>query len=315
MRHWFICALLLTAAGAGSGKAEAKPMVEGKLERVTEKADFAIRDTAEDAVFGGKMWMSNGYYGTNEDLYRDLWTSTGGQRWTKVLDSTPYDGYSEMVVFKRRLWAVKKSVWASTDGLRWERVLDNTPFGARSYGELVVFKNRMWQLGSGEDIWASADGSHWTCALPSAPFGKRHGSAVAAYKGNLWLMAGSTPETSDPPEKHYKTITTHNDVWSSPDGVKWARVLEHAPWDARTWTVAKAYAGKLWLIGGFDNRNSKNFAEIWYTEDGKDWRRFEADPFFSPRHEPTCYVYKGSLWIAAGNSWPLMNDVWRLTVK
>jgi hypothetical protein len=39
----------------------------------------------------------------------------------------------------------------------------------------------------------------------------------------------------------------------------------------------------------------------------------ETTTKFSPRHEPTVYVYKGSVWVVAGNSWPLMNDVWRLT--
>ena len=35
---------------------------------------------------------------------------------------------------------------------------------------------------------------------------------------------------------------------------------------------------------------------------------------FSPRHEVTSYVFGGSLWVVDGNMWPLMNDVWRLTL-
>jgi hypothetical protein len=44
------------------------------------------------------------------------------------------------------------------------------------------------------------------------------------------------------------------------------------------------------------------------------WQEYRSDPMFSPRHEVSPYVYKGSLWVVAGNSWPLMNDVWRLTL-
>lgn len=67
--------------------------------------------------------------------------------------------------------------------------------------------------------------------------------------------------------------------------------------------------------GGFSNRESINFAEAWYTEDGMTWQECTSDPIFSPRHEVTPYVFDGSLWVVAGNSWPLMNDVWRLTLS
>ena len=80
------------------------------------------------------------------------------------------------------------------------------------------------------------------------------------------------------------------------------------------WFVAKVYAGKLWIIGGFSNRKSVNFAEAWHTEDGKTWQEYRSVPMFSPRHEVTPYVFDGSLWVVGGNMWPLMNDVWRLTL-
>ena len=80
------------------------------------------------------------------------------------------------------------------------------------------------------------------------------------------------------------------------------------------WVVATVYAGKLWIIGGFSNRNEVNFADAWHTTDGVTWHKCTSDPMFSPRHEVTPYVFKGSLWAVAGNSWPLTNDVWKLTL-
>ena len=282
--------------------------------RVVEKAPFSPRDTAEDVVFHGRMWLSNGYVDGGK-LVRDLWSSSDGVRWDLVTDHTPYDGYSEMVVHDGKMWAVKASVWNSSDGASWKLVSPKTPFGARGYGELVVFRGRMWQLGSGNDVWDTTDGVRWECANADAPFGPRYGSAVTVYGDRLWLIGGAaTSQASDPPEKHYRQYTTHNDVWCSSDGAKWTRVLEHAPWAERMWFVAKAYAGKLWIIGGFSNRKSVNFAEAWYTEDGKTWKEYRSVPIFSPRHEVTPYVFNGSLWVVGGNSWPLMNDVWRLTL-
>ncbi|NCO40193.1 MAG: hypothetical protein COZ06_35640 [Armatimonadetes bacterium CG_4_10_14_3_um_filter_66_18] len=70
----------------------------------------------------------------------------------------------------------------------------------------------------------------------------------------------------------------------------------------------------IWIIGGFSNRKSLNCAEAWYTKDGATWQQLLPKPPWSPRHEPTCYVFDDSLWVVAGNSWPLMNDVWRVSV-
>ena len=127
-------------------------------------------------------------------------------------------------------------------------------------------------------------------------------------------MAGAVKQTNKPPESIYPFLTTYNDVWCSSDGAKWTRVLEHAPWAERMWVVTEVYAGKLWIMGGFSNRKRINFAEAWYTEDGVTWQEYKSDPMFSPRHEASHYVYKGSLWVVAGNSWPLVNDVWKLTL-
>jgi hypothetical protein len=80
------------------------------------------------------------------------------------------------------------------------------------------------------------------------------------------------------------------------------------------WFISKVYAGRMWIIGGFDNAHGANLGDVWYTEDGEHWQQFVAENGFSPRHEPTCYVYDNSLCVVAGNSWPLMNDVWRLTL-
>jgi hypothetical protein len=288
-------------------------LISPEWQQITPQAAFSIRDTAEPFVFRDAMWLSNGYY-YGGVLSRDLWRSEDGVDWTCVLDDTPYDGYSEMALFDHKVWAVKGSVWNSTDGVNWTRVAETTPFGVRGYGEVVVFRDRLWQLGNGNDVWSSGDGIGWECACSDAPFGPRYGSAVAAIDGALWLMGGATQETGDPPEKHYPDFVTHNDVWRSTDGSHWARVVDDAPWTARMWFVAEVYAGRLWIIGGFSNREGANLGDVWYTEDGSAWHEYEPKPAFSPRHEATPYVFDGSLWVVAGNSWPLMNDVWKLTL-
>lgn len=282
-------------------------------ECLTPEAAFSPRDTAEGVVYQGKLWLSNGYYHGNV-LSRDLWTSEDGVAWTVVNEATPYDGYSEMVVFKDALWAVKGSVWTSKDGVDWTQVLEKTPFGVRGYGELVVFNDALWQLGSGADVWRSENGVDWTQVISEAPYGQREAATVTVYNDKLWLIGGKTPGANTPPEKGYPETTTHNDVWSTSDGVTWERVLEHAPWAPRQWFTAEIYRDRLWIIGGYDNVNSANFDDVWYTDDGATWHQYDTKPVFSTRHEPTTYVHKGALWVVAGNTWPVLNDVWRLTL-
>jgi hypothetical protein len=134
------------------------------------------------------------------------------------------------------------------------------------------------------------------------------------FNGKIWVMGGCVSKPNTPPEKGYPKITTLNDVWSSPDGVKWTRIVEHAPWAPRMWIGSQTYAGKMWILGGFDNVHHLNFSDVWTSTDGQHWERSAKKPGFSARHEPTCYVYAGSLWLVAGNSWPVLNDVWRLTL-
>jgi len=289
----------------------AKPYA-GDWVRVTEHTPFAPRDTSEGVVFGGKMWLSNGWLGENK-LERDLWSSTDGVTWTLVSTNTPYNGYAEMTVYRGKIWAVQGSVWSSADGAHWQQVAEKTPFGARGYGELLVHKGRMWQLGSGQDVWNTRDGVRWNCLTTNAAYGPRFATAAASFKGRLWVMGGATEKTNTPPEKLYKKFTTFNDVWCSAAGADWTRAVEHAPWGPRMWFIPIVYADRLWIIGGFDNVHRANFDDVWWTQDGVAWHRLETKTKFSPRHEATIYVYDKSLWVVAGNSWPLMNDVWRLT--
>jgi hypothetical protein len=302
---------LLLPAAAPLLRATAAEPYAGDWVRVAEHAPFAARDTSEGVVFAGKMWLSNGWLGENR-LQRDLWSSTDGITWTLVSTNTPYDGYAEMVVYRGRIWAVKGSVWNSVDGVRWQRVAEKTPFGARGYGELVVHQRALWQLGSGADVWRSRDGVRWDCATTNAAYGPRFASAAASFKGKLWVMGGAIERTNTPPEGLYKKFTTFNDVWCSRDGAEWTRAVEHAPWGPRMWFIPVVYADRLWIIGGFDNVHRANFDDVWWTQDGIQWHRLDTKTKFSPRHESTVYVYRDSLWVVAGNSWPLINDVWKL---
>jgi hypothetical protein len=307
-----VVGLLVATLGVN---AAAAPGVGAEWVPVTASAAFSPRDTASGAVHDGKLWLSNGYYHGNV-LIRDLWASVDGATWELVLGETPYDGYSEIASFQGRLWAVKGSVWSSADGRAWEQVLAETPFGTRSYGNLLVHDGKMWQLGSGQDVWCTADGVNWTCVADDAPFGARTHMEVVFFQDRFWLLGGRADGANDPPEKGYPQYSTFNDVWTfSPVDHTWERIAEHAPWSRRMWSAAAVFEGKIWLTGGYDNVHHTNLADVWYTENGKDWSEFSTTKSWTARHEPTLYVFQDRQWLVAGNTWPVVNDVWRLEIS
>ena len=311
---------------------------------VNPQAPWEGRHTAGYVVHRGRMWIVGG--DANQHHYQnDVWSSADGVTWELETDAVPWGPrvLHHTVAFDGKIWMMGgqtlpqfapaeerffNDVWCSEDGREWTRVIEHAPWSPRGMvGGSAVLDGRIWLLGGGtydtpdhpqrlfyNDVWSSADGVEWTQVSADPPCGNRSGSAFLAFDGKLWVIAGSTPEASDPPEKHYATITTHNDVWCSADGANWERVVEHAPFAARKWVVGEVYRDHMFIIGGFDNRNSVNFAEVWYSADGATWRSLPVPEGFTARHEVTPYVFDDSLWIVAGNTWPLVNDVWRVTI-
>jgi hypothetical protein len=113
-------------------------------------------------VFNGRMWViGGGTYGQPQYVYND--------------------------------------VWSSSDGMNWTRVIANAPWQPRIYHDIAVFDGRMWVIaghaangdGNLADVWSSADGVKWT-RVPSTPWLARHAASVAVFKGALWLTGGTT---------------------------------------------------------------------------------------------------------------------------
>ena len=69
---------------------------------------------------------------------------------------------------------------------------------------------------------------------------------------------------------------------------------------------------RIWLLGGWSDNPSRNWNDVWYSDDGAHWTELKIEPVWTPRHEHSTYVFQDAIWLAGGNTWPLVNDVWRL---
>ena len=88
--------------------------------------------------------------------------------------------------------------------------------------------------------------------------------------------------------------------------MQWTQVTAHAPWHERIWFSAVVYRNCMWVLGGWSKEPNRNYGDVWYTADGVTWRELKTETIWSERHD--------KLWLVAGNAWPLVNDVWVLSL-
>lgn len=278
-------------------------------EIVRETAEFSIRDTSQPFVFDDAYWLSNGYL-TNYTAYRDLWRSKDGREWEIVNEATPYDTYSAMAVHNGYIYAAKNTVWRSKDGVEWEQLTSRGPTDfPGSLPMMRSFNGHLWFFHL-DEVSYSKDGVIWT-RVEEIPFGRRASYAVEVFNDALWLFGGGRFEPSSPPEQQYPERTAMNDVWRSEDGSHWEKMAD-APWEPRMWPSTVVYEDRLYVVGGFSNAKAQNLNSAWYTDDGRVWEELTASGTFSPRHWVSLFPTRSGMLLAAGNAWPLMNDVWHI---
>lgn len=300
-------------------------------ERVVEHAPWSARDSCGEVVFKGHLWLLGGWVALEGPGPRDVWKSPDGKNWTRVVEQAPWThaDLSTMLVFKDRMWLMagwhggrsqeaspSNEVWSSVDGAVWERATPAAQWGARLGAAGVVFKDKMWILGGAaryfdgskyllNDVWASGDGKNWTQVSEHAPWSPRAYHAALVFNDRIWVFGGGN---------YRPDHLAFNDVWSSADGLNWTQVTGHAPWPGRIWFSAVVYRDRMWLLGGWSDNPSKNWNDVWSTADGKTWEQLKTATIWSPRHETSAWVFNDSVWLAAGNPWPVVNEVWRLTL-
>jgi hypothetical protein len=299
--------------------------------RVTEHAEWSPRDSAAEVVWHDRMWLMGGWVAMEGEGPRDVWSSADGRRWTQVTASAPWThgDLSTSLVHRDRLWLIagwsggrspgasaSNEVWSSADGEHWDRVTASAPWKRRLGAAGVIFHGRMWLFGGSEryfdganyllnDIWSSEDGEKWVRVTEHAPWSPRAYHGALVFNDRIWILGGGN---------YRPDHLAFNDVWCSPDGAKWTRMAEHAPWRGRIWFSSVAWRSRIWILGGWADNPSTNLNDVWHSTDGRSWERFDADSTWSPRHEMSAYVFDNRLWIVAGNPWPLINDVWSLSL-
>jgi len=85
-------------------------------------------------------------------------------------------------------------VWTSSDGAHWRRVLAAAPWVARTYPGVGVTGGRLWVIaGAGHrDVWSSADGQEWVRSNADLPGPPRTANLIVSTRGAVWVFGGKT---------------------------------------------------------------------------------------------------------------------------
>lgn len=236
---------------------------------------------------------------------------------TVLFDSVPssnnpqgvtfYNGNVYMV-FDDILYRTGGAEFVGADGTAWTQAPTPVWYG-RSFFTATVFQNRIYVIG-GEapsntqrtDISYTSDGVTWSTSAGGAPFGHRQGHACVVFQDQLWLLGGDQADATPPGNM--------NDIWSSPDGTNWTRVVEHAEWSARdNHTVVVANNG-IYLYGG--DTGGVGSDEVWYSADGLKWTLLTSTATGTGRYVHSSLFFDNKLWIVGGvnTSITALNDVW-----
>lgn len=184
----------------------------------------------------------------------------------------------------------------------WTKVSDHAVFPEGYNFPLFNFRNQLWVLRS-EGNWFSANGRNWMKAeLPA--LGLRTGYQQYVQFNNSIYALGTM-------EGDYQNLKVSSRIMKTSDDLKrWEQVAAQSELPPRVFYGATVFAGKIWLLGGFDGKNY--FNDVWSSPDAVKWQRVTEKAPWTARSNPSVFVFQNRIWLLAGGiiDGPISNEVW-----
>jgi hypothetical protein len=297
---------------------------------ITEAAQWPHRDSPGAVIFQDKMWILGGWQMLGPDRFgrlSDVWRSRDGVTWDNLGEAPwPARNLSGCLVFKDAIWLLGgfdgvnslADVWRSEDGRNWEQMRVDAPWCGRGAFGCSVHNDKLWVYGGVNwenkiplgDVWYSDNGIDWNLATKTPGWSPRGMFSSLVWQDRIWILGGGI---------YHDRETNHSDVWSSQDGIRWEKVVEHAGWPPRRFHKSIVYRDHLWLLGGATN-GSINLNDVWGSPDGRTWQQSGSPVPWDVRHEFGVLDFKEKLWLLGGFSGVhagshVYNDVWTMQTE
>jgi hypothetical protein len=198
-----------------------------------------------------------------------------------------------------------KFVDAPASDYVWTKATDHAAFPDGYNFPLFNVRNQLWVLRS-EGNWLSADGTTWTKAeLPALGLRTAYQQYVQ-FKDSIYALGTM--------EGDYQNLKVGSRIMKTSEDLKrWEQVAAQSELPARVFYGAAVFAGKIWMLGGFDGRNY--FNDVWASDDGVKWQRVSENAPWSRRSGASVFVFQNKLWLLGGGviDGERFKDVWSTT--
>ena len=187
----------------------------------------------------------------------------------------------------------------------WVKVTDHAGFPESYNFPMFNLRNQLWVFHS-QGNWLSPDGKTWTKAeLPALGLRTAYQQYIQ-FKDAIYALGTM--------EGDYQNLRVGSRVMkTSADLKRWELVAPKSQLPARVFYGAAVFAGKIWMLGGFDGKGY--FNDVWASTDGVNWRRVAENAPWSRRSDPSVIVFQNKLWLFGGGiiDGERFQDVWSTT--
>ncbi|GEM_PF-7032374 len=210
--------------------------------------------------FQGYMWAIENY------AYR----SKDGINWENM-GQLPLEDGGRLCQFRGKLlWLKNDQIFSSSDGFNWSKIAEGLPFGGRSWPGFISFQDRLWVIGGGigygtdspefpNDVWVSSDATKWEKVVDNAEWPGRYWFNCVVFDDQIWILGGWNYYDSE-----NQWAGNRNDVWYSPDGIKWNEQENIDVWQKRHASFVWSTNEYLFFSSGYGGRGLPTmYGDFW----------------------------------------------------
>lgn len=189
-------------------------------------------------------------------------------RWTKILDSGPWKKSYNFQLFSLKdscLVFHPDGVWISKEGRNWSKTTLPNAISNLAFLDYLPLKDGVLGLGHFEGnieqfsfqpvIYQTKDLRNWQVLSEQSNLPQRFFYHPFVFQDKIWIIGGEDKNRQ------------YADIWNSPDGVIWTRVLDAAPFGPRSSSRVVELQGRLYLLNN----------DAWTSTDGLHWTRLAVE--------------------------------------